>query len=342
MNILTIDGVTGTSEIMINSSMSLAAELLREERVVIITDENVRAIYNDGFPKGDVITIGTGEGIKTLRTMEDIYRKLSDLEIDRSGFILGIGGGIVCDITGFAASTYMRGVRFGFVASTLLAQADASVGGKNGVNLNGHKNMVGVFNQPRFVICDHDMLKTLPERELKNGFAEIIKHALIGDRDLFNFLNHNHKKAAELDPDTMEKILLASLSLKSEIVRMDETEKGERRKLNFGHTLAHAFEKTTGMNHGEAVAAGMRIASKLSVRMSALPAAEEKKIHELMKKFDLNPAPDIPCSELKNAVRKDKKRDGEMIYFILLKNIGEAVIEKIPLTVLEGVIDDMC
>ena len=147
MKILSIEGSTGKSEILINAPFSLAKELLEDERIYIVTDDNVKKLYEKDFPEGEIITIGTGEDIKTLETLEKIYKKLVELEADRSSFILGIGGGIVCDIAGFAASTYMRGIRFGFVASTLLAQVDASIGGKNGVNFEGYKNMVGVFNQ---------------------------------------------------------------------------------------------------------------------------------------------------------------------------------------------------
>ncbi len=342
MKTLEINGNTGNSTIYINKPFTYAKKLLKGERIIIITDENVKGLYEDKFPSGDIITIGKGEGIKTLQTVEDIYKKLMDLEFDRSGFILGIGGGIVCDVAGFAASTYMRGVRFGFIASTLLAQVDASVGGKNGVNLEGHKNMVGVFSQPEFVLCDPEMLKTLPAKELKNGFAEITKHALIGDRNLFEFMEQNHKSALGLDPDVIGRLTHDSLVLKSGIVNRDEKEKGERRKLNFGHTIAHALEKTMNLSHGEAVSVGMGISAKLSVKMSDLSAEGEKRIYELFKKFDLNQNIKISCSGIKKAVRRDKKREGDNINFILLKKIGEAIIEKIPIKVLEGVIDDMC
>ncbi len=342
MKTLEINGNTGNSKIYINKPFTYAEKLLKGKRVVIITDNNVKDLYEDKFPSKEIITIGAGEGIKTLQTIEDIYKKLMDLEFDRTGFILGIGGGIVCDIAGFAASTYMRGVRFGFIPSTLLAQVDASVGGKNGVNLEGHKNMVGVFSQPEFVICDPEMLKTLPAKELKNGFAEIAKHALIGDQNLFEFMEQNHKSALELDPEVIGRLTRDSLILKSGIVNRDEKEKGERRKLNFGHTIAHALEKTLGLSHGEAVAVGIGIAAKLSVKMSDLSGEGENRIYELFKNFDLNQNITISCDEIKKAVRRDKKREGDNINFILLKKIGEATIEKIPIKVLEGVIDDMC
>jgi len=342
MRTLEIKGNTGNSKIYLNRSFTTVEELIKEKQVVIITDENVRNLYGEKFPKGDVITVGTGEKNKTLHTIEYIYKKLMDIGFDRSGFILGIGGGIVCDITGFVASTYMRGVKFGFIASTLLAQVDASIGGKNGVNFEGYKNIVGVFNQPEFVICDSEMLKTLPEKELKIGYAEIIKHALIGDPKLLDYIEKNYKKALLLIPEVIEKVTHDALAVKAGIVNSDEKEKGERRKLNFGHTMAHAFEKTTELTHGEAVAAGMGIAAKFSMRLSGFPGEEEKRIYDILKKFDLNRSLDFNCEEIKDAVRMDKKKEGEHIHFILLKKIGECIVEKIPMTVLEGVIDDMC
>ena len=161
------------------------------EKFVIITDENVGRIYRKKFPPCNVIEISTGEKIKNLDTLQYVYGKLLDFEADRSVFIVGVGGGIVCDIAGFAASTYLRGVRFGFVSTTLLAQVDAGVGGKNGVNFRGYKNMIGNFNQPEFVICDMNLLKTLPKREILCGFGEIAKHAFIGDVRMCEFLEQN-------------------------------------------------------------------------------------------------------------------------------------------------------
>ena len=199
MKILDIRGVTGHSSIRVGESIENLQEYVPAEEALIITDSNVGRYYREKFPPYETIEIGTGEKIKNLDTVQAIYGKLVELEVDRSSFIVGIGGGIVCDITGFVASTYLRGVRFGFVSSTLLSQVDASVGGKNGVNFGGYKNMVGVFNQPEFVICDMNLLKTLPREEILCGLAEIVKHAAIGDVDLFSYLEEHHKKALGLD-----------------------------------------------------------------------------------------------------------------------------------------------
>jgi 3-dehydroquinate synthase len=205
-----------------------------------------------------------------LETVTTIFNQLVDMEVDRSTLILGIGGGIVCDIAGFVASTYMRGTPFGFVSTTLLSQVDASVGGKNGVNFGGYKNMVGVFNQPEFVVCDMMLLKTLPFREIQCGFAEIIKHGAIADHRMLDFIENHRDAALDLESRIVEHLVYRSVEIKAGVVTRDEREKGERRKLNFGHTFGHAIEKLTGIPHGEAVGIGMVMAAALSVKKGLL------------------------------------------------------------------------
>ena len=249
MKTFEIHGSTGDSFIHVGEILQNLGNYIPQENIVVITDKNVKQFYENEFPPNPAITIDIGEKIKNLDTVRDIYEKLVAVGADRSTFIVGIGGGIVCDIAGFVASTYLRGVRFGFVSSTLLSQVDASVGGKNGVNFKDYKNMIGVFNQPEFVICDLNLLNTLPEKEVLCGLAEIVKHAVIGDRHLFAYLEAHHQEALALDNDVIEKLVYDSIIIKSDIVNQDELEKGERRKLNFGHTFGHAFEKTTGVPH---------------------------------------------------------------------------------------------
>ena len=203
--------------------------------------------------------------------MQNIYARLMEIGADRSTLLVGIGGGIVTDITGFVATTYMRGMDFGFVATTLLAQVDASVGGKNGVNILNYKNMVGTFAQPSFVISDVAFLRTLPHRELHAGMGEVVKMAIIGDEELFNFIEENISASCYTNIDTMQRIVLDSIRLKADIVDRDECEKGIRRVLNLGHTIAHAIEKCTHkLNHGEAVAVGISKISHISNAMGIL------------------------------------------------------------------------
>jgi len=336
-----IYGNTGHSQIFVGERLANLASYLDQKQVVIITDDNVAGIYQKEFPKADVMTIGTGEGIKTLETVEHIYRQLIELEADRSVFLLGIGGGIVCDITGFVASTYLRGVDFGYVPTTLLAQVDASVGGKTGINFTGYKNMVGVFSQPAFVICDPFVLKTLPQRELVSGFAEIIKHAAIADESYFSFLEKNVTKALALDPEILQQIIYDSVVIKADVVNRDETEKGERRKLNFGHTFGHAVEKTAGIPHGEAVSVGMIVASLLSMNKKMLTEKDVDRLKNLLVLFNLPIEIKADKAKMIDALARDKKREGDDIYFILLPGIGRAVVEKITLAELESVLHGM-
>jgi 3-dehydroquinate synthase len=271
--------------------------------------------------------------------VKDIIGRLVEMEADRTDFIVGIGGGIVCDIAGFTASIYERGLRFGFVSTTLLSQVDASVGGKNGVNFEGYKNMVGVFNQPEFVLCDPNLLKTLPEKELLNGCAEIVKHAAIADPKLFNYLEENHRGILALDHNVIEKVVQESVIIKSGIVNRDERERGERRKLNFGHTLGHALEKVTGASHGEAVSAGMAAASMISENMGLLKRKDRIRIETLLKNMGLPTSIRADKKRMADALSKDKKRERSSIHFVLLEEIGKAIIKEIPLEDLQAFID---
>jgi 3-dehydroquinate synthase len=318
-----------TSEILVGEKLENLSKYLPKGKTIIITDENIEKLYKSQFPDCPVIVLKPGEANKTLQSIDFISQKLIELEADRSTFLVGIGGGIICDITGFVASIFMRGLRFGFVSTTLLAQVDASVGGKNGVNFEGYKNILGVFNQPEFVICDTAMLKTLPKEELSCGFAEIIKHTLIKDAEMFAFLEQNVEKALSLDSETIDLLVKHSVETKANVVNQDEREKGERRKLNFGHTLGHAIEKLTQCQHGKAVGIGMMFAAKLSVQKNYLAETELKRIENLLKAYQLPVNNELPADSLFNAMKKDKKKTGESLHFILLTKIGEAVAEEI-------------
>ena len=338
MKTFEIHGSTGDSFIHVGETLQNLQNYIPSENIVFITDKNVKQFYENDFPPHPAITIDIGEKIKNLDTVRDIYEKLVAVGADRSTFIVGIGGGIVCDIAGFVASTYLRGVRFGFVSSTLLSQVDASVGGKNGVNFKDYKNMIGVFNQPEFVICDLNLLNTLSKKEILNGMAEIVKHGVIEDVSLFAYLEKHSQKALSLDVDVIEKLVYDSIIIKSSIVNQDELEKGARRKLNFGHTFGHAFEKTTGVAHGEAVSAGMVVASQLCVKRGHLSAKDAERIESLLQKIGLPVRIQAEKKSVLDALKKDKKREGDRIYFVLLNEIGNAFVDQIPITELEAVI----
>jgi len=328
----------GKSIILIGERLENLKQYLPVNLPVIITDTNVQKHWGHYFPPGAVITIDTGEGIKTLDTVNFLYDKLLELDADRASFIVGIGGGIVCDVAGFVAATYMRGVRFGFVSTTLLSQVDASVGGKNGVNFGGYKNIVGVFSQPEFVICDQNLLQTLPAREFQGGFAEVVKHGAIADEDLFVYLEQNWSRALENDPQVIEKVVYDSAIIKSTVVNRDATEQGERRKLNFGHTLGHGIEKVLQVPHGEAVSAGMVLASRLSVKKGYLQSEDAARLSNLLEKFRLPVRLEFNRQQVLEAIGKDKKREGDLLKFVLLTRIGEAVVSEISIQELEELI----
>ncbi len=342
MKQIVLTGNTSKSKIMLGMSLKDLIDFCSIEKTIVVTDNNVYRLYREQFSRYRTVVIESGEQYKTLDTIDSIYEKLLELEFDRSSYLVGIGGGVVCDIAGFAASTYLRGLPFGFVPTTLLAQVDASVGGKNGVNFKGYKNLIGTINQPEFVICDFETLKTLPEAELRNGFAEVIKHALIGNKTLFSRIEKNREAALSLDKDTINRIVYDSLKVKTDIVSQDETEKGERRKLNFGHTFGHAFEKTAQIRHGEAVSIGMIMEARLSEAKGMLQKNDVDRITCLLAAFGLPISFQGNAEAIMDAIMKDKKREDDYVYAVLLDGIGKAVIEKTKINVIKEIAYDMC
>jgi len=310
-------------------------------KLILLVDENVFVLNPKAFEKFNCILIPQGEKQKSLAFVETVFRKMVELEADRTSFLVGIGGGLVTDLAGFVASTFMRGIPFGFVSTTLLGQVDASIGGKNGVNLDGYKNMIGIIRQPEFVWCDLDLLGTLEAKELRSGFAEVIKYGAIKDPELFEYLEKNQQAILSREPEALEKVVSRSASIKVEIVTEDVSEHGDRKLLNFGHTLGHAIEKISGILHGEAIAIGMILASRMSVNLGFLQASHEKRIEKLIFDSGLPLQTAIGPGELFNTLLKDKKRSGTSIHFILLRRIGEAFIYKMDLDQLKKSIYDL-
>ncbi len=331
MKTVQIKGGTGETVVLVGETLDNLHRYVAMENTIVITDTRIADIYGKHLPPCKIITIGMGESIKNLTTVENIYRQLLAFGADRSTFLVGIGGGIVCDITGFVASTFMRGLRFGYVATTLLSQVDASVGGKNGVNFQGYKNIVGVFNQPEFVICDLSLLKTLPDREISCGFAEIVKHGAIADVEMFAYLEVNAARALSLDLSVIEKLVYESVRIKAAVVNRDELEKGERRKLNFGHTFGHAVEKTAGISHGEAVSVGMVIAAAVSEARGLLKSTDTKRLRCLLRDLALPTRIEVDVARVWDALQKDKKREGDTIHFVLLKALGTSVVQRLSM-----------
>lgn len=333
MKTINLHGLEGESKVIIDISIKDYLKYIETDRIVIITDRHVFALYKDHFPNYPTMVIETGESKKNLFTVNQIYHFFLKNHVDRETFVLGIGGGIVCDITGFTASTFLRGIHFGFISTTLLAQVDASIGGKNGVNFLRYKNLIGTFKQPKFVFCAIEMLNTLPKRELCSGFAEVIKEAVIGNKNLFEFLEKNYSKAISLKPSIIEKIIYEAVKIKANIVNIDEKEAGERRKLNFGHTIGHAIEKISGIPHGEAISIGMIASIHLSEKRKILQSTKVlDRIEHLLTLYEL--PTNILCNkqELIEALTKDKKKEGDELHFIFVEKIGVSIVKKINIS----------
>ncbi|GAK52315.1 3-dehydroquinate synthase [Candidatus Moduliflexus flocculans] len=342
MTTYTIQGAKSESQIVFGARLRELSAYIAGRRCVIVTDEQVAPFYRDQFPgEPTVAVIGTGEANKTLTTLERLYQAFLDADLDRSSCVVAIGGGIVSDIAGFAASTYLRGLQFGFVPTTLLAQVDASVGGKNGLNFHGYKNLIGTFTQPEFVLIDVSLLSTLPRRTLGCGFAEAIKHGAIADTALFEFMETEAQRIRNLETEAVERIVRDSIMIKSTIVNADEREQGERRKLNFGHTFGHAIEKTFGLPHGESVAIGMIVAARLSQRYGYLDEQQVTRLERLLQAYQLPTTIKADKNAIREALRKDKKRYGDHIKFVLLERIGTAMIQEVSLQELEQVVEHL-
>lgn len=331
------------SKILIGSIEQNFAALLPEDRprVIIITDAKVHSSNLAFINSYEHIVIGQGESSKTMVKLEEIYRQLLNMGADRRTFIVGMGGGIVTDITGFVASTYMRGVRFAFIPTTLLSQVDASIGGKNGVNLDGYKNIIGVFAQPEFVLCDQALLNSLPDREFRAGLSEVIKAGIIGDPELFAMVEANTFEEIRSDKGLLHNLIVRAIKVKTEIVERDERDHGERRKLNLGHTFAHAIEKSfTNLSHGEAVATGIAIICSAAMRSGKLSSETGTRIKEVILKMGLPADYPVEMKKLLSLIRSDKKREGKNIYLVFPHEIGCCEVEKLETDTLEAVFVD--
>lgn len=309
--------------------------LTKDKTVVIISDSNVYKLYKEFFGNHNKIIIPPGEKEKSLKRIESILNDFVELGIDRNSLVVGFGGGVVCDIAGFAASIFMRGVNFGFIASTLLAQVDAAIGGKNGVNLYKNKNFAGLINQPEFVFCDVRLLKTLSPEEFKSGLAEIIKYAIIADPELFTLLKNNKIKILEYrDLEILLELVDKCIQIKNNIIRNDPNDNDLRRIFNFGHSFGHAIETESNLLHGMAIIKGMRVACEISVQKGQLSANVKKEILNLFDLYEYDS--NIKISEKHfELIKNDKKKDKKSINFILINDIGKPIIENISFNDLE-------
>ncbi len=332
---------SGAYPVLIGPGLLNRGELWRPHlagrQVLVVTNETVAPLYLESVREQladletDVLILPDGEQYKTLESAGQIWDKLVDRRFERDCTLLALGGGVIGDLTGFAAACYQRGVGFLPMPTTLLAQTDASVGGKTAVNHPRGKNLIGAFHQPRCVVTDTDTLVSLPERELRAGLAEVIKYGLIRDEAFFAWLESGLDRILELEAPTLSTAIERSCRHKAEVVAQDEREQGVRALLNFGHTFAHAIETATGYSewlHGEAVGLGMRLAGRLSAQTGTLASAQLKRLEELLDKAGLPDAlpPGLDADTCLKLMGGDKKVRNGMLRLVLLRDIGEAWI----------------
>lgn len=333
-------------DIEIQRDFSLFTNKLKElgygsNKVCIVTDSNVAALYLDEvqsllkpvFASCTSFVFAAGESSKNTDTAGLVYKHLIEHKFDRKDLLVALGGGVVGDLTGFVAATYLRGIDFVQVPTTLLAQTDSSIGGKTGVDFMQYKNMVGAFYMPRLVYMNISTLHSLPARQFSAGMAEIIKHGFIKDSSYTQYIEDTSAEIMNQQPDALEEVIYRSCQIKREVVERDPKEQGERALLNFGHTIGHAIEKLSDFTlyHGECVALGMAGAACISYRLGNLSETERNKLETIIKSYGLPVSlaqfPYTP-QEILAATKLDKKMESGKVKFIVLKSLGEAYITK--------------
>ena len=346
---ITADGKPCYDILLRNDWAELAERVLavsggrRERKICIVSDSNVSPLYIrevrealiSAFPTVTTFEFPAGEASKTLKNVERLYTVLIESQFDRTDLLIALGGGVVGDLTGYTAATYLRGIDFVQVPTTLLSQVDSSIGGKTGVDFSNYKNMVGAFHMPSLVYMNLTTLKTLPDRQFASGMGEVIKHGLISDRFYFDFLMTNAESVLSQEPSAIERTVHTSCEIKGAVVEEDPTEKGIRAHLNFGHTIGHAIEKLSDfiLFHGECVAIGSVAASYLSMHKGLISAEDLSAIEEAFRAYKLPVrVPDylrelFTAEDVLAATKNDKKMIGSHIKFILLKEVGTAYIE---------------
>lgn len=322
-------------------------------RAIIVSNPTVNALYGSRLARSlkaadfraHAFIIGEGERYKNLRTAETIYSFLIKHLVGRSDILIALGGGVVGDVAGFVAATYLRGIRLVQVPTTLLAQIDSSIGGKTGVNHPLGKNLIGAFHQPSLVVIDPETLSSLPPREMSAGLCEAIKYGVISDRKLFDRLFRRMERLKQCDLAEIANLVAQSCRIKADVIRRDEREGDLRRILNFGHTIGHALEAVTGYRrflHGEAVGHGMRVASRIAERIEMLDSSEREAIDEAINRVGPLPrANTLALSDIISAMHHDKKTEAGRLAFVLPVKIGQVVIRSdVPLPVVRSALKD--
>ncbi len=339
MNKQTINFSSAATDFYFASGISYLKKITVPRATVLITDENIFKAHTKCFRGWNTIVLKPGEEFKVQSTVDAIIEQLIEMEADRKTTLVGVGGGVVTDITGYVASVYMRGLRFGFIPTSILGLVDASIGGKNGIDVGVYKNMVGVIRQPSFILHDMVFLKSLPQREWENGFAEIIKHACIKDAAMFSELESKTLKQYQGRQKSICELIQHNALIKTNVVQKDEFEKGERRLLNFGHTLGHALETQYDLLHGQAISIGMTYACHISEQLCGFK--QTGRVVSLLEKYNLPTYAAFDKQKVFNVLKMDKKRERKELNYVLLEKIGKGVVKSISLKQLEKFIGEL-
>ncbi|MGG9972373.1 3-dehydroquinate synthase [Ferruginibacter sp. SUN002] len=321
-----------------DADFSYLETITSKNNTVIITDDNVFKSQPSRFEGWKTIVIKAGEEHKQQSTVDYIISELIKLGADRKTFVVGVGGGVVTDITGYAASVYMRGLKFGFVPTTILAMVDASIGGKNGVDVGVYKNLVGLIKQPDFLLFDYTLLESLPEEQWVNGFAEVIKHACIKDESLFTLLEDSTLDYFQKDKVALADLIEKNVNIKTKVVVEDEFEQGDRKLLNFGHTVGHAIENIYQLLHGHAISIGMVAAGRISEEINNFHSTELEKMIKVLAQYHLPTEMEYDKVKIWEVLKLDKKKVSNEMNFVLLNKIGDATVRAIPMNQLEQLI----
>ena len=310
-------------------------KLVSKEKAVIVTDEHLFTAHKRKLKGWNTIVLKPGEQFKVQQTVDMVIDQLLALGADRQTVLVGFGGGVITDITGYVAGIYMRGIEVGFIPTSVLAMVDAAIGGKNGIDVGVYKNMVGLIRQPSFLLYDYSLLKTLPLAEWQNGFAEVIKHACIKDAAMFEELQNNTLAKYRRDKDLLAKLIQRNALIKIKVVLKDEFEKADRKLLNFGNTLGHAIENMYELSHGQAISIGMTYASVMSQHLKFFKGADQ--VVALLTKYGLPTVVSFDAKKAFKVLMKDKKKENVSINYILLEKIGKGVIQPLLLVQIQDI-----
>lgn len=328
-----------STQFFFDGSLQDLSALSSPESTILLTDENVFAAHRKKFSGWKTIVVEAGEQFKNQATVDIVIAQMIALKADRTTTLVGIGGGVITDMAGYIAGVYMRGIRVGFVPTSILAMVDASIGGKNGIDVGIYKNMVGLIRQPDFLLYDISLLKSLPADEWINGMAEVLKHASIKDAAMFKQLEATSLPKLKKDTALLAALIRRNALLKTKVVQADEFEKGERRLLNFGHTIGHAIENRYELKHGFAVAIGMMAAATISEQI--LGYKEKARLGKLIGRYQLPVAMEFDKAAALEVLGMDKKRERSTMNFVLLQKTGKAIVHPIAMDELTAIIHSL-